>query len=653
MTSVSVRRMTSASMQRMTSASMRAGLVLTLSCVLIRPACGQDPVAAAIPDSLRQGASVVERVNETEIDIESPHKARIRRRAVYTILNANGDTYATFHTYYDKFHDLVNATGILYDAGGRELKKIRKSDMEDWSTAGSGILMTDSRVKLYHFSCRSYPYSVSYAEEVEQSGLFVLPEWRPQPSPSMAVESSRLTVRTPAGFSLRYREYGVVKEEKDGGTVYTWEMQARPAVRQEPFAPSWSKVEPAVLLASGEFEEGGYKGRLDSWADMGKFVEELYRGRDQLPEEAKRKVHALISGTTDDREKIDTLYDWLQQDTHYVAIELGIGGWQPFDVKDVYARKYGDCKALSNYMVALLKEAGIRAGNVLIRSGDHAPAMDTGFVCSQFNHAIVVAFAGNDSVWLECTNPYLPAGYLSSFTADRDALLLDESGGHIVHTPVYGVNENRLIRVLQGSIDSGGNLQAGLRISYSGLEQDAPASEMDHLSKKEWREQQEQSLGLSNCTIDDLGYQRTRDNVPVIEENMKLTAMGYSTVAGNRLFLRPGIFLKRADRINESGPRREGVELTTSVEEMDSVILRIPAGYVPEGALPSAGYSASFGSYRIRGEMRGDTLVLICRFRQNKGIYPADSWPKLEHFFNLIHREGDRELVFIRAVKPT
>ena len=134
MTSVSVRRMTSVSVRRMTSASMRAGLVLTLSCFLIWPAYGQDPVAAAIPDSLRQGASVVERVNETEIDIESPHKARVRRRVVYTILNANGDTYATFHTYYDKFHDLVNATGILYDAGGRELKKIRKSDMEDWST---------------------------------------------------------------------------------------------------------------------------------------------------------------------------------------------------------------------------------------------------------------------------------------------------------------------------------------------------------------------------------------------------------------------------------------------------------------------------------------------------------------------------------------
>jgi hypothetical protein len=634
---------------------MWAGAVLSLSCCLIGQVYGQDPVAAAIPDSLRQGAGVVERIDETEISIESSRKAKIHRRVVYTILNSTGDQYATLHTYYDKFHDLVNATGILYDAYGKELKKIRKSDMEDWSTAGSGILMTDSRVKLYHFYDRTYPYSVSFEEEVEQSGLFVLPEWRPQASPSMAVENSRLVVTTPAGYPLRYKQYGYAKEaeqENGGKKVYTWELWGRPAVKQEPFAPSWSKVEPAVRLASGEFEEGGYRGRLYSWGDMGKFVEDLYRGRDQLPEEAKRKVHELINNVTDDRQKIGILYSWLQQDTHYVAIELGIGGWQPFDAKDVYTKKYGDCKALSNYMVALLKEAGIRACNVLIRSGDHAAAMDTGFVCSQFNHAIVVAFAGNDSVWLECTNPYLPAGYLSSFTADRDALLLDDNGGHIVHTPVYGAKENRLIRVLQGNIDSGGNLQAGLRIDYSGLEQDALESEMEHLSKKELREQRQQSLGLQNCTIDGLNYQTTRAAIPAIEETMQLTAAAYSTVSGNRIFINPGAFLKRAESIREVEPRRRDVELTQSSEETDSVFLRIPDGYVPEGILPSASYSAGFGSYRIRGEMRGDTLVLICRFRQNKGTYPVDSWPKLEHFFNLIHREGDRELVFIRAVKP-
>jgi transglutaminase-like putative cysteine protease len=633
----------------------RYAAIAVVTLAMVCPALAgyaQDAVTAAIADSLRQGASVVERVNVTEIEIESARKAKIHRRVVYTILNAAGDGYATLHTFYDKFHDLISATGVLYDGNGKVVRKIRKSDMEDWSTAGSGILMTDSRVKLYHFSSLSYPYSVSYEEEVEQTGLFMLPGWRPQASPSMAVESSSFSVRAPTGYPLRYKLYGYAQSsvsEKGGSKILSWALRNRPAVRPEPYSRLWAGVEPCVLLAPGDFEEDGYKGRLYSWADMGKFVEELYRGRDQLPEEAKKKVHALVDGVTDDRKKIESLYRWLQQDTHYVAIELGIGGWQPYAARDVYIRKYGDCKALSNYMVALLKEAGIRACNVLIRAGQDAPEMDTGFVCSQFNHAIVVAFTGSDSVWLECTNSYLPAGYLSGFTADRGALLLDEQGGHIVRTPVYGADQNQLNRVVHGRIDSSGNLVADIQTRYSGLEQDGLESELSSLSKEEVKKRRQETIGLPNCTINQMRLAEIPSADPVIDESLEVTSEGYSMVSGNRLFITPGAFLRRAEGIKEGMlPRKNDVQLLVSSEETDSIFLAIPRGYVPESTLPSANYSSSFGSYRIRGELKGNTLLLVCRYRQYKGSYPADSWTKLEHFFNLIHREGNRELVFIK-----
>src|ERR1700744_609583 len=102
----------------------RTGCLLLGLVFLARAGFGQDAatadlVRAAIPDSLRVHAAVVERVNETEVEIESARKAKIRRRVVFTILNASGDGFATLHTFYDKFHDLVSATGILYDADGK------------------------------------------------------------------------------------------------------------------------------------------------------------------------------------------------------------------------------------------------------------------------------------------------------------------------------------------------------------------------------------------------------------------------------------------------------------------------------------------------------------------------------------------------------
>ncbi len=626
----------------------RSGIWI-LFCFLSLRGLGQLP-ATPITDSLKKDAVMVVRKNEMEIEIISPRKAKMVHRYIYTILNSRGDVYANAHTFYDKFHDLVSVTGVLYDGEGRQLKKIRKGDMQDWNIDGSGILMSDIRVKYYPFTCRSYPYTISYEEEVEMNGLFMLPEWRPQPERNVSVENSSLVIKTPAGYPLRYKAYHypgeVLVSDIKGEKVYTWQMNYRPALAEEPYEPAWFHLATSVRLVPGEFELQGYKGSLYSWADVGKFVGTLYQGRDQLPDEAKRKVHELVDGLTDDRKKIDVLYRFLQHNTHYVGIELGIGGWQPFDAASVYYKRYGDCKALSNYMVALLKEAGIRASNVLIRGGGDVPALDTAFACPQFNHAIAVAFTGKDSVWLECTSALLAPGYLGSFTADRDALLIDPAGSHIIHTPAYGVRENHLDRRVEGHISLDGKLDASLTCGYTGLEQDALQWRIDQLTKKDLLAERRAALGIQDVTVRDLSYAFDSSGIPAIRETMSLVAGQFATISGNRLLISPGYFLRRGSGLKEEHSRP--FELSLSYEETDSISLLLPPGYEPEGNPMNASFSCPCGSYRIHGVFSQGVYTITCHFQQNKGSYDAAAWPRLVRLFNLVHREGDRQLVFVR-----
>ncbi len=98
----------------------------------------------------------------------------------------------------------------------------------------------------------------------------------------------------------------------------------------------------------------------------------MNNGRDVLPDATKRKIRDITKDLKTIEEKARALYAYLQGKTRYVNIQLGIGGLQPFDATTVDQTGYGDCKALSNYMVAMLKEAGVKGYYSTIMAGDNA-----------------------------------------------------------------------------------------------------------------------------------------------------------------------------------------------------------------------------------------------------------------------------------------
>ena len=608
---------------------------------------------SAIPDSLKKDAGMVKQMDETEIEIESPRKAKLHLKYVYTILNSTGDQYATVYTFYDRFHKLKNATAVLYDGNGKEIKKIGKKDMEDWSAEGSSTLLTDTRIKIYHFSHPAYPYTISYEEEADLDGYFILPQWLPQPSGQVAVEDCRLIVRSGPDYPLHYREYHFPTEAlitgKNGEKNLEWDIRNRKAVQPEVFSPAWNYLEPCVKLAPGEFEIQGFKGNLNSWADLGIFMNQLWKDRDILPEEAKKKVHELVDGVTDSHRRIELLYDFLQKNSHYVSIQLGIGGWQPFDAAYVYHNRYGDCKALCNFMVALLKEAGISANSVLISAGEEQPLVDTGFACSQFNHVIVLARAGGDSVWLECTSQTISPGYLGSFTDDREGLILENEKSRLVHTPRYGVAENQLNRFLKGRIDSSGKLVAVVRTRYSGLEQDRLQGLIRTETKKKILDLRQRSLDLSNCILSDLSYREMTGAIPALEETMQINAEGFATVSGSRIFIEPAAFLKKVAQLFQNRKNRSNdIALTSSLEESDSLELEIPRGYIPERMIANHHSVNPFGVFSIRSSIEGDRLLIVSRYQQNKGIYPAAEYSRFSQFLDLVFRENHGDIVLVK-----
>ncbi len=181
---------------------------------------------------------------------------------------------------------------------------------------------------------------------------------------------------------------------------------------------------------------------MESWRNFGSFVYQLIKGKDILPDAIKAKVHELVSNAHSDKEKIDKLYEFFQRSTRYVSVQLGIGGWEPYNAAYVAGKGYGDCKALANYMQSILKEAYrillyarlCRRTTVMQETGNRIISSQ------QFNHVILLYPSARDTTCLSV--PTNAAGRLCGWIyCQPKALMIREDGGFLVSTPRYNVKK--------------------------------------------------------------------------------------------------------------------------------------------------------------------------------------------------------------------
>ena len=608
---------------------------------------------SAIPEALLKKADLVKRLDEMTIEVRGIGKAIYRRHYVYTVLNEAADEYAALVVGYDKFHLINDISGTLYNAAGKKLRSVKKKDIQDGSGTDGSSLITDGRYKYHNFYYKEYPYTIEYDMEMELNGVFYFPEWMPQSGPKISVESSRLSFETPKDYNLRYKmfHYAGMPQAKElkNTKICSWELGLVPAREEEAFAPEWNQLVTRVLTAPSDFEIGGYKGNMDSWQQFGKFMTALYAGRDVLPASMKAKVRELTSGLKTQQEKIDTLYRYLQQNSRYISIQLGIGGWQPLDATYVAEKKYGDCKALSNYMVALLKEAGIKAYSALITAGTEDKDIVSDFPSNQFNHVIVCVPGARDSTWLECTSQTVSPGYMGSFTGDREALLIDDAGSRLVRTPAYRQEENTQYRVINAQLDAAGTLDAAVVTRCTGLLQDDLHGVVHGLSDEEQQKRLRNYFSLPNYEINAFAYREAGSNtVPVITEKVQLVSKNYAAITGKRLFIAPNVLTGSTRKLSDDEQRKEAIIYPYGFKITDSVSIRIPQGYTVESMPKSVKTENVFGVYEIRFELNADTIRMTRRYERNSGRFPASDYKKMAAFYNTIYAADRSRMVLVK-----
>jgi len=605
-------------------------------------------IAAGIPDSLKEDANSVVRYSSDEITVDGPGKEVVKHHSIITVLNEKGDDEANLILHYNRKYDTYTDIVMrIYDASGLLIKKYHKSDMYDVAEFESEMLIGDDRKLEIGHTVANYPATVEIEYEEDLTSFINLNDWDIQDDQqSIQNEILKIVAKPNIGFRYKCENTNItpIKTTQGDLETYTWKVSNLKAWKIEDGAMYWN-VLPGIKFAVDKFEYEGYPGDLSTWQNYGKWQQVLNSDVVNLSPQRISEIQELTAGFKTDKEKAKFLYEYMQQNTRYVFIALGIGGFKPFTADFVDKKKYGDCKALSNYMVSMLRAINIPAYYATVRSGSNEEACDPTFPYDMSNHIIVCVPFKGDTTWLECTNNINSFGQLGAFTENRNALLITEDGGKLVNTPKSKAEENQFNSEVHIVLDSTGGAKAQIKIlstgEYRGIYIDITRAKEDR--QKEYLLN---SLNIKQPSVFNFNSPNDKDGIKETDIDLEYDKF-CDLAAGDKLFYHPRVL----DISNVTVPvvekRKSDYYFEFPRINTCTTTIDLPAGYVVETLPVNQSLKFTYGNYEISYTYDAvkNQVISKAKFNLNNHVIPAAKYTEMQQYLDAVAKAQNKKLV--------
>jgi hypothetical protein len=614
----------------------------------------QNYAASLISKELLPYASAVVRSKEVKVEVKELDNTTYHIKTAITVLNKNGEDFAHIAVFYDKSIVIRNIKGMVYDEFGKQTGKFSGSDFLDQSAAHDFSLFEDTRVKHYIPPATQYPYTIAYEYELKLKQSLEFEDWEPNSTIAVSVEQSSYTFTCKPDFNIRYKEINVpvkvaIGANKDGLKTYSWEVKNLKALRQEPYSPTNETGLTQVKIAPEKFEYEGIKGSFTNWQELGKWnYDKLLLNRQTLPTETINHIKEITAGITDPKLKAKKIYEYMQLKTHYISIQIGVGGYQPFLAYDVDRLNYGDCKGLVNYTQALLKAVNIDSYYCVVNSGDRKISMLNDFASmNQGDHIILCLPFKNDTTWAECTSQKIPFGYLGNFTDDRLVLACTPEGGKLMHTPKYNAAGNLQVRKANFSIDEKGELAGTMSTIFKGLQYDNREYLMDE-PRAEQNKMLQKVYPINNLTIKKLELNQDKGLQPVTTENLLLEAPEYAANTDSKLYFAINSVNRYENPPHEVRNRRNEVFINDGYTDEDEISYTLPAGYHNFKNPLNVSIEKPFGKFKATMVMKDGKLIYKRTLQVIDGTYTKDTYQELVDFYQSVEEADHYSVTLIK-----
>ncbi|MGB6386497.1 MAG: DUF3857 and transglutaminase domain-containing protein [Terriglobales bacterium] len=592
--------------------------------------------------------------SETDVAVLAADKIRRHVREAYKILRPEGRSHGTVNVYFNPSRKITNLHAWCIPAQGKDYE-VKEKDAIETSAAAGFELASDVKYKTLHIPAPDPGNIVGYEYEVEEQPFFLQDIWYFQETDP--VRESHFSLQLPPGWEykaswLSYPE----AQPTESNNLSQWTVSDVKGIQHEPDMPPRRGVAGQMVVSF--FPVGGTtrKNEFVNWQSMGSWYQNLISGQMDASEAIKHEVSALTAGNTTQLQKMQAIAGFVQHDIRYVAIELGIGGYQPHAASDVFSHRYGDCKDKATLMRTMLSEIGVDSYHVLINI-ERGVVTREGPAHNGFNHAILAVKLPDDMkdpslvavmqdpklgriLFFDPTNDVTPFGQIGGYLQANYGLLIAPEGGELVELPQQPPAMNSIQRVGKLTLEANGALRGDVEEIRLGDRASSERRRLRATTKETDRIKPIESLlagSLSNFQImraSVLNYEQTDQPFGF---NYTFKSDNYAKLAGNLLLVRPRVLGSKSSGILETKePRKFPLEFQGPSRDTDSFDIALPPGYEVDELPPPTDVNYSFGSYHSKTEASGQMLHYTRSMEIKELSVPVSQMDELKKFYRMI-----------------
>jgi Domain of Unknown Function with PDB structure (DUF3857)/Transglutaminase-like superfamily len=363
-------------------------------------------------------------------------------------------------------------------------------------------------------------------------------------------------------------------------------------------------------------------------------------------EDVWEKMKNIISPTDSAMQKINKIYDWVNENIEWNEELWYYGTKSP---NEIFKNRKGNSADINFMLIALLREAGLDANPVLLSTRENGiPFKDYPFL-TQYNHIIAHVDLNGKMLLMDCGDRHRPPGVLRVSALNNKGYLIKKKDHKWIDIVAPTSTQTSIANVdlteegkLKGTItyQFKGNMAAEKRLETGG---DETGNQLKNVIAKRF----------PDWSIDSVGFKNLKDSREPLQETLNLSISNVGQINDDFIYLKPTLQSGWEKNPFKMPKRFYPVEFPYPTNEQFVLNLKIPKGYkVEEMPKPiNLTMPPDDGRFQYLITEKDNKINLVVKISLKKTVFFTESYDYLKRFFDDIAAKLDEQIVLKKVSK--